>query len=187
MCACRAARGAMTIVDAVTSLGAHPVDAAPGAPTWSTAARRRGSARRRGWRRSCSGARAAIAKSGIAVVLSRRRAARGLLGEPEVSPHDSRAARLRAAGSAGRRRGGRARGPLGAPQARTTRRSSGTGRGDRSRDASAAGGAAVVAERRRGARRRRRGGRAQGAARRRSASRSAPASGRSPARSGASA
>ena len=92
-----------------------------GASTSATAARRRDSARRPGWRRSRSRRARSRSKVHVAQLLPRSGAARGLLGPPQVSPHDFGAARLRAARSARRGRGGRARGALGASRAQPPR------------------------------------------------------------------
>ena len=120
LCRVAAARGAKTIVDCVTSLGAHPVDAR----AWGADAVY-----------SCT-QKGLGAPSGLAPVtfprrqardcrlLSRRAAAARLLGQPQIPPHDQRAARLRTAGSADRRRGGRPRAALGPSprQSRSARR-----------------------------------------------------------------
>ena len=64
------------------------------------------------------GARAA---GRVPQLLFRRGAARGLLGRPQVPPHDLLAAGLRVSRGAGGDRGRRPRGPMGAPRARCTR------------------------------------------------------------------
>ena len=107
------AHDALVLVDAVTSLGGMPLDVA----AWDMDACY-----------SCS-QKCLGAPSGLAPLVFTPRAlerrvpaaastwiwpAPGLLGEPQVSPHDLGDARLRAQRSAGHRRGGRPRGPLGA-------------------------------------------------------------------------
>ncbi len=109
--------GALTIVDAVTSFGGHPLDVGAwgidacysctqkclGAPVGAGAGRVR--------------AARARAPRQVPQLLFRSGAARGLLAAPEVSPHDVLDAGLRAVRSAGDRRRRRARGAMGAPRA----------------------------------------------------------------------
>ena len=110
------ARGALVIADCVTSLGGQEVDMAG----WGLDVVYSGA-------QKCLGAPSglapiAFAPSALATpgrvpqFLFRRRAARGLLGRPQVPPHDLLAAGLRVSRGAGgdRRRG--PRGPMGAPR-----------------------------------------------------------------------
>ena len=115
------ARGALVIADCVTSLGGQEVDMAG----WGLDVVYSGA-------QKCLGAPSGLAPIAVCAVgagaagrvpqlLLRRRAARGLLGRPQVPPHDLLAAGLRVSRGAGRDRGRRPRGPMGAPRARCTR------------------------------------------------------------------
>ena len=117
----RATHGALTIVDAVTSFGGHPLDV--GAlghrrllqlhPEMSRRTRRAGAGRLRP-------ARAREARA-VPQLLLRSVAARRLLAAPEVPPHDVVDARLCAGRSARDRRRGRPRRAMGAARTQPPR------------------------------------------------------------------
>ena len=112
--------GALTVVDAVTSLGAMPLRP-------RLVDRRLLQLLAEGPRRAVGHgadlvlAEGAGAKGREPQLLFRSRAARGLLGAAQVSPHDLGAACLFAAGSARGRRRGEARDPLGAASPQPSR------------------------------------------------------------------
>ena len=108
------AHGALSLADAVTSLGGQEVDMA----AWGIDACYSGT-------QKCIGAPSGLApiafapsalarRVAVPQLLPRSVAARGLLGAPQVPPHDVGVAGLRARRGAGRDRGGRSRVALGA-------------------------------------------------------------------------
>ncbi len=177
--------GALVIVDAVTSLGGHPLDV--GGLGHRRLLQLHAEVPRRAAGSGAGRLRTARARTAREVpqLLLRSAAARGLLAAPEVSPHDVVRARLRARRGARDRRGGGARGALGAARAEP-HGAPRVARIARSRRAAARRRTAVDAERGARARGRRRGRGAQRICSTSSTSRSAPASARSPAGSGAS-
>ena len=186
MCAMAADRGAMTIVDAVTSLGAHPVDAGAWGADAVYSCTQKGLGAPSGLAPIVFSKRARERAEGIAIVLLRSETPRRLLGRSQVPPHHLGAARLCAARGARGGRGGRARGALGAAS-RQSPRARGRARHART---------AVCCRRRRSGSGRSTPCRCPTEWTRRAsasacststASRSAPASARSPGRSGASA
>ena len=113
------ARGALVIADCVTSLGGQEVDMAG----WGLDVVYSGA-------QKCLGAPSGLAPiafapsalaqaGGVPQLLFRRGAARRLLGRPQVPPHDLLAVGIRVSRGAGRDRGRRPRGTMGAPRART--------------------------------------------------------------------
>ena len=113
----RGAHGALTIVDAVTSLGGDAAQTGEWGIDVCYSCSQKGLGAPSGLAPITFSARALRAARAVAQLLLRSGAARGLLGPPQVPPHDVGAARLRAARGAGRRRRRRTRGALGAARA----------------------------------------------------------------------
>ena len=101
--------GALTIVDTVTSLGGHEVDLGGWGIDVAYSCAQKCIGAPSGVAPIAVSGRGARAAGAVPQLLSRSAAARGLLGQPQVSPHDVHLADLRAARSAADGRGRRAR------------------------------------------------------------------------------
>jgi alanine-glyoxylate transaminase / serine-glyoxylate transaminase / serine-pyruvate transaminase len=118
--------GCLTLVDAVTSLAAHPVDVERWQLDVVYSCTQKGAL---GARAShLLHARAIAVPVARAQLLLRSRPARAVLDRPQVSPHNCGAARLCAARGAPRDRGGGTRGALGASSPASSRAGRGTRR-----------------------------------------------------------